>query len=359
MSLVNLSHVCSSLSNASHARLGLFSIPYTRLHLSLALLLHKQGFLSSVNLGGPSPPAVCFPARTSDTHRITAAPVREREERGAEAALWELVHNRRKVADLEREGWGEEALDFALQHSELTKEQLDKDGWDGKAIDFLLEHGQKSAEQLDVEDSLDSAARNILTAHDLPVAIRIVQEQLLDEGLSEDQITRTQLEPRLRTYLRKQGFSRETLAYFAGPARFTTPLHLDRDGITLNPMGVEVSQQTVTSLPPALRDPDALESSSLITRANRASRRLWLGLKYAPPASTPVLSKARMVSKPTKRIWLDSRALGSVARGSHAGQVKGLGRVGEIMVVSTDRGVMEVRECVERGVGGMVLCRIW
>lgn len=32
--------------------------------------------------------------------------------------------------------------------------------------------------------------------------------------------------------------------------------------------------------------------------------------------------------------------------------------VGEALYLTTDRGIMEVRECVERRVGGMVLCRV-
>jgi ribosomal protein S8 len=75
----------------------------------------------------------------------------------------------------------------------------------------------------------------------------------------------------------------------------------------------------------------------------------------------PVLRKARMLSKPTKRIWLNAQELGGLVRGKGAfkEQIKPLTQVGEIMVISTDRGIMEVRECVERRIGGMVLCRIW
>ena len=66
-----------------------------------------------------------------------------------------------------------------------------------------------------------------------------------------------------------------------------------------------------------------------------------------------------MLSKPTKRIWLNSHELGKVVRGGQAGEIRGMNQIGEIMAVSTDRGVLEARECVERKVGGMVLCRIW
>lgn len=65
-----------------------------------------------------------------------------------------------------------------------------------------------------------------------------------------------------------------------------------------------------------------------------------------------------MLSKPTKRIWMDVEGLGRVVRGGNAGEIKGLKRVGECIFVSTDRGIMEARECVERKVGGMALCRV-
>jgi ribosomal protein S8 len=36
-----------------------------------------------------------------------------------------------------------------------------------------------------------------------------------------------------------------------------------------------------------------------------------------------------------------------------------LRQVGECIFVSTDKGIMEARECVERKIGGQVLCRVW
>jgi ribosomal protein S8 len=93
-----------------------------------------------------------------------------------------------------------------------------------------------------------------------------------------------------------------------------------------------------------------------VTQANIASRRLWLGLKYWN--NEPVLSKMSMVSKPTKRIYMDAEGLGKIVRGRDAGYVKGLRKPGECIFVSTDRGILEARECVERKVGGMLLCRV-
>lgn len=71
-----------------------------------------------------------------------------------------------------------------------------------------------------------------------------------------------------------------------------------------------------------------------------------------------MLSKMEMVSKPTKRVWMDVEGLGRIVRGREAGFVRGLTGVGECLFVSTDRGVLEARECVERRVGGMLLCRV-
>lgn len=93
-----------------------------------------------------------------------------------------------------------------------------------------------------------------------------------------------------------------------------------------------------------------------VTQENVASRRLWLGLKYWN--NEPVLSRMSMVSKPTKRVYMDAEGLGKIVRGRDAGYVKGLRKPGECIFVSTDRGILEARECVERKVGGMLLCRV-
>jgi ribosomal protein S8 len=93
-----------------------------------------------------------------------------------------------------------------------------------------------------------------------------------------------------------------------------------------------------------------------VTQENISTRRLWLGMKYWN--NEPVLSKMSMVSKPTKRVWMDVEGLGKIIRGREAGYVKGLTKPGECLFVSTDKGVLEARECVERRIGGMLLCRV-
>lgn len=101
---------------------------------------------------------------------------------------------------------------------------------------------------------------------------------------------------------------------------------------------------------------DEVEGVEPITRDNIASRRLWLGLKYW--RNEPVLGKMKMVSKPTRRITIDVEGLRRVVRGEEAGYVAGLRSPGESLYLSTDRGIMEARECVEKKLGGLVLCRV-
>lgn len=64
------------------------------------------------------------------------------------------------------------------------------------------------------------------------------------------------------------------------------------------------------------------------------------------------------ISKPTRRINLDLRALRRVINGEASDYVEGIRSPGESLYLSTDRGIMEARECVEKKVGGLVLCRV-
>lgn len=92
-----------------------------------------------------------------------------------------------------------------------------------------------------------------------------------------------------------------------------------------------------------------------VTSLNVASRRLWVGLKYWD--NEPVMRNIVPVSKPSRLVTSDLKELSRVARGFEAGYVKGL-NLGETLFLSTDRGVLEVREALERKVGGLVLCRV-
>jgi ribosomal protein S8 len=83
---------------------------------------------------------------------------------------------------------------------------------------------------------------------------------------------------------------------------------------------------------------------------------LWLGLKYWQNES--VLGKVKMVSKPTRRVNIDVEGLRKVVCGKESGGVAGLRSPGESLFLSTDKGILEARECVEKKLGGLVLCRV-
>lgn len=92
-----------------------------------------------------------------------------------------------------------------------------------------------------------------------------------------------------------------------------------------------------------------------VTTANVSSRRLWLGLKYIN--NEPVMRNVRAISSATRPINMQLRALQRIARGFESGYVDGL-KMGECMFISTSLGVLEIREAIEKKVGGLVLCRV-
>lgn len=92
-----------------------------------------------------------------------------------------------------------------------------------------------------------------------------------------------------------------------------------------------------------------------VTSANVATRRLWLGLKYHD--NEPVMRTVTAISKPKRTITMQLNSLERVARGFERGYVKGL-KMGELLFVATDKGVLEVREALQRKTGGLVLARV-
>lgn len=95
-----------------------------------------------------------------------------------------------------------------------------------------------------------------------------------------------------------------------------------------------------------------------VTHANVASRRLWLGLKYWK--DEPVLRSLTPLSKPSRLVTVSADQLkltvvGKDSRWRRIG-VKGLS-MGELMFLSTDRGILEAREAIEKEVGGLLLAK--
>ncbi|KAI1077689.1 ribosomal protein S8 [Whalleya microplaca] len=92
-----------------------------------------------------------------------------------------------------------------------------------------------------------------------------------------------------------------------------------------------------------------------LTTANVARQRLWVGLKYS--AGEPVLKHMIAITKPKRPVNASLRDLQRLCRGFDAATQRGL-NLGECLILGTDRGTLEVREAVERRVGGLLLCRV-
>lgn len=101
------------------------------------------------------------------------------------------------------------------------------------------------------------------------------------------------------------------------------------------------------------------ENSEKLTAHNVAKMRIWLGLKYWD--GKPVLSRAHVISKPSRLMTANIQELSRLARGFPAnlkgGVVPGL-NLGECMFLATSRGVLEAREALSRKVGGLLICRV-
>lgn len=88
---------------------------------------------------------------------------------------------------------------------------------------------------------------------------------------------------------------------------------------------------------------------------NIASRRLWLDLKYRD--NKPVLQKMSCVSKSSKRVYMNVEELKNLTTGKRAKFIPPL-KLGEIAIIGTSRGVLEIKEAIEQNHGGEVLCRV-
>ncbi|KAJ1913959.1 hypothetical protein H4219_004994 [Mycoemilia scoparia] len=97
-------------------------------------------------------------------------------------------------------------------------------------------------------------------------------------------------------------------------------------------------------------DPEYTET----TNFNVAERRLWLTLKYYRDA--PVLKQMSCISKPSRKVNCTAKELRHLLIGRPAGVVKPI-IPGEIIVVSTIKGIMEINEAVQQNIGGAMLAR--
>ncbi|KAN0064407.1 hypothetical protein ACQY0O_002605 [Thecaphora frezii] len=98
-------------------------------------------------------------------------------------------------------------------------------------------------------------------------------------------------------------------------------------------------------------------SASAYQAAGVASRRLWVDLKYRLD-DRPVLEQMRAVSKPSRKLTMDTDELLRLATGRRAKTVQPL-HMGEIAIVNCGKqGWWEARDAIKRKLGGEVVARV-
>ncbi|CAO3677035.1 unnamed protein product [Umbelopsis ramanniana] len=98
--------------------------------------------------------------------------------------------------------------------------------------------------------------------------------------------------------------------------------------------------------------PDATYTPT--TTENIATRRLWLTLKYKD--NRPALNSLSVVSKPSKKVTFTVNQMKDLAAGRRAKFIKPLAP-GEIAIMNTNRGVLELEEAMKQNVGGEIIAR--
>jgi ribosomal protein S8 len=91
-----------------------------------------------------------------------------------------------------------------------------------------------------------------------------------------------------------------------------------------------------------------------VTTNNISRMRLWIDLKYR--SGMPALSTCAVVSKPSRRIFASAEELRVVASGRKATPLIKAQTVGQITIVNTPYGIVELREALSKSVGGEILC---
>ncbi|KKA26783.1 hypothetical protein TD95_003150 [Thielaviopsis punctulata] len=114
---------------------------------------------------------------------------------------------------------------------------------------------------------------------------------------------------------------------------------------------------SVTRGGPTPPDPETITTAvpEPVTYKNVSTRRLWLGLKYWN--DKPVMSNLKSMSSSKRWVTASLSELHRLARGLEANQIPGL-NLGESLFLTTDIGVLESREAIEKRRGGLLLCRV-
>jgi ribosomal protein S8 len=98
-------------------------------------------------------------------------------------------------------------------------------------------------------------------------------------------------------------------------------------------------------------------SPAEFNEVGEAQRRIWAELKYRD--DRPVLSDMELISKPSKRIFMDTGDIRRLCSGRRVQTIRPLG-MGEIAVVRTknrENEWLEAREALQMNLKGEIICR--
>ncbi|KAJ7723410.1 ribosomal protein S8 [Mycena metata] len=98
-------------------------------------------------------------------------------------------------------------------------------------------------------------------------------------------------------------------------------------------------------------------SPAAFLAVNDAQRRIWADLKYRN--DLPVLHHMEIISRPSKRVFMDLTEIRRLCTGRRAQNVRPMG-MGEIIVIRTgdkEHEWLEAREAVQMKLSGEVMCR--
>ncbi|KAJ3054476.1 hypothetical protein HK097_001721 [Rhizophlyctis rosea] len=105
---------------------------------------------------------------------------------------------------------------------------------------------------------------------------------------------------------------------------------------------------------PATTSPSHPQSETVRTPFTKSPPKLWLDLKYRH--GEPVLKEMKTISKPSERVFASVDELKAVAAARNVSkQLRGR-ELGQVTVVDTVFGILELKEALRKNVGGEVLC---
>lgn len=91
-----------------------------------------------------------------------------------------------------------------------------------------------------------------------------------------------------------------------------------------------------------------------ITPENIAKRKIWVDLKYRN--GEPVLKTFKPVSLPSRKIYASVDDLKAIAGARNAGRLLKAQVLGQVTILETQYGILELKEAINKNVGGKVLC---